>query len=178
MVVTNHYVYVRLLPLLAAAFPRFCAAGFLALRSRLRWETSVAKHYCFPALSLHVSAKSWYLAFFNSYTSSVIFSQGTVSSISITYLVTRTIYIYIVVYTCYFLKESSCSRWTLFWKLLKSCHWLVLTEVFVFGSSSLTNLMAVSPVVFVDLSLFPPLSMMSAVFAKHTITESSVSLLW
>ena len=54
---------------------------------QLCWKSFTLNLYqeypCFPSLSLQVSVKSWYLPFFNSYTSSTLSFHGTFSSICI-----------------------------------------------------------------------------------------------
>ena len=92
---------------------------------------SLVLWYLKGSFRLHVSARPWYLAFSNSWNHSVLSSQGTVNSTSITYLNTRTILIYLVccLYVLLSWENYMCvPRSTLFFSVSSS-----LTKLMNFG---------------------------------------------
>ena len=109
----------------------------------------------FQQLSLHESVRSWYLAFFDSWNSSVLSSQDIVNIITyFGYMDHIYIYIWWEVWTCYFLKEMLCeflclpsfeSSW------IRSTGWYLLSCLFL----SLPLSWWTSTNLFVNLSLSP-----------------------
>ena len=88
IVLTNHYiVHIRWRPIWFTRPLSFILFRWCPQHSQywLRWKITTRNTALFQQLSLHESARSWYLAFFDSWTSSVLSSQDTVNSTIITY---------------------------------------------------------------------------------------------